>query len=389
MKTTHPPLDPELAAVLTTVHEHLSPTITPRDIEELRANSMFAGADEGLRRDGTVDLRHLSVPGPAAAPDISLLVLRPVGLAAGAPVFYHIHGGGMIIGDRRTGVDVALDWAIDNGAVVVSVEYRRAPEHPDPAPIEDCYAGLLWVRGHAADIGGDADRIVIAGASAGGGLAAGVALLARDRGGPPLLGQVLMCPMLDDRFVTPSSRELDGEGVWDTTSNMTGWQALLGARQGGDDVSIYAAPARAADLAGLPSSFIDVGSVETFRDEDIDYATRCCRPAFSASCTSGQAASTASTPLPRKPGYRRPHPRPGPHGSGDSCPLPEKVYKQDEATLARLRSALGLDAHTWPGAREPVALPANGGKNRLDGLTLSAPADRRKSLCAPRSRLAP
>jgi acetyl esterase/lipase len=151
-----------------------------------------------------------------------------------------------------------LDWAVDNGAVAVSVEYRLAPEHPDPAPLEDCYAGLQWTREHAAEIGGDADRIVVVGASAGGGLAAGVALLARDRGGPRLLGQVLMCPMLDDRFVTPSSRVLHGEGIWDATSNMTGWDALLGGRRGGGDVSIYAAPARATGLAGLPASFADI-----------------------------------------------------------------------------------------------------------------------------------
>ncbi|MFE4371870.1 alpha/beta hydrolase [Streptomyces sp. NPDC056835] len=274
MTRTHPPLDPELTAVLTFVHEHLSPSITAEDIEELRANSMFAVADEDLTRNGTVELQNFSISGPPGAPKISLLVLRPVGLAAGAPVFYYMHGGGMIIGNSRTGVGSVLDWAVDNGAVVVSVEYRLAPEHPDPAPIEDCYAGLLWTHEHAAEIGGNADRIVVAGASAGGGLAAGVALLARDRGGPRLLGQLLMCPMLDDRFVTLSSRELDGEGIWDATSNMTGWNALLGERRGGGDVSFYAAPARATDLTGLPTSFVDVGSVETFRDEDIDYATR-------------------------------------------------------------------------------------------------------------------
>jgi acetyl esterase/lipase len=127
---------------------------------------------------------------------------------------------------------------------------------------------------HAPEIDGDADRIVVAGASAGGGLAAGVALLARDRSEPRLLGQLLMSPVLDDRFVTPSSRELDGEGIWDATSNTTGWDALLCERRGGGGVSSYAAPARATDLAGLPASFVDVGSVETFRDEDIDYAAR-------------------------------------------------------------------------------------------------------------------
>ncbi|MDF3294150.1 alpha/beta hydrolase [Streptomyces silvisoli] len=274
MARTHPPLDPELAAVLTVVHEHLSPTITAEDIEELRANPIFAVPDELLTRNGTLQPQNLSVPGPAGAPEVSLLVLKPVGLAPGAPILYYMHGGGMIIGNNRTVGGGVLDWAVDIGAIVVSVEYRLAPEHPDPAPIEDCYAGLLGTHRLATEIGGDPNRIVVTGASAGGGLAAGVALLARDRGGPELLGQLIMCPMLDDRFLTPSSQELDGEGLWDTTSNMTGWNALLGDRRGGSDVSIYTAPARATDLAGLPSSFIDVGSVETFRDEDIDYAAR-------------------------------------------------------------------------------------------------------------------
>ncbi|WP_020659296.1 alpha/beta hydrolase [Amycolatopsis benzoatilytica] len=277
MTRTHPPFDPELAAALKAVHEHLSPRITPQDIEALRTNPLFAVVDEDLSRNGTVELRDLSVTGPPDGPEIRLLVLRPAGLPPGAPVFYHIHGGGMIIGDRRTGVGEVLDWAVDNGAVVVSVEYRLAPEHPDPAPIEDCYAGLLWTHEHAGEIGGDPDRIIVAGASAGGGLAAGVALLARDRGGPRLLGQLLMCPMLDDRCITPSSQELDGAGIWDATSNLTGWNALLGERRGGDGVSIYTAPARATDLSDLPTSFISVGSVETFRDEDIDYATRLLR----------------------------------------------------------------------------------------------------------------
>ncbi|MFC9219940.1 alpha/beta hydrolase [Streptomyces hygroscopicus] len=272
--TTHPPIDPELAPVLAVVQQHVSPTVTPGDIGALRANPAFAVLDEELTRDGTVELREFSAPGPAGAPEVPMLVLRPAGLAPEAPVIYYMHGGGLIIGKNRTGLGNVLDWAVDNGAVVVSVDYRLAPEHPDPAPIEDCYAGLLWLHQHTAEFGGDAGRVVVAGTSAGGGLAAGVALLARDRGGPGLLAQMLMCPMLDDRLLTPSSRELEGEGIWDTTSNKTGWNALLGARRGGDDVSVYAAPARATDPAGLPTTFVDVGSVETFRDEAVDYAAR-------------------------------------------------------------------------------------------------------------------
>lgn len=154
-------------------------------------------------------------------------------------------------------------------AVFVSVEYRLAPEHPDPAPVEDCYASLVW----AAELGFDPTKLVISGGSAGGGLAAGTSLLARDRGGPPLAAQVLIYPMIDDRNETVSSHQIDGTGVWDRGSNDTGWDALLGDRRKTDQVSIYAAPARATDLSNLPPTFIDVGTSEVFRDEDVAYAS--------------------------------------------------------------------------------------------------------------------
>lgn len=139
--------------------------------------------------------------------------------------------------------------------------------------MEDCYAGLVWTAEHAAELGIALDRLVIAGESAGGGLAAGTALLARDRNGPSLIGQVLMCPMLDDRDETVSTVQFESAGIWLRSSNLVGWNALLGDRRGADDVSIYAAPARATDLCGLPPAFIDCGSAELFRDEDIAYAT--------------------------------------------------------------------------------------------------------------------
>jgi len=279
----HPPFDPELAAALELVREQLPASLTPELIGPMREGSdLMVVTPEMLSREGTVEVSEREVPGPAGDPDVSLLILTPSGVGSGAPIIYHAHGGGMIIGDNRTGVDTPLDWAIEIGAIVVSVDYRLAPEHPDPAPVEDCYAGLVWVHAHAAELGGDPDRILIAGASAGGGLAAGVALLARDRQGPPLIGQVLMCLMIDDRNETPSSHELDAEGVWDRTSNDTGWDALLGDRRKTDAVSIYAAPSRATDLSGLPPAFVDVGSVETFRDEDVDYAVRLWRAGVQA-----------------------------------------------------------------------------------------------------------
>ena len=180
----------------------------------------------------------------------------------------------MIFGDRFTGIEVPLDWVERFDAVCVSVEYRLAPEFPDPYLVEDCYAGLRWTAEHAAELGIDPGRLIIAGGSAGGGLAAGTALLARDRHGPPLAGQVLIYPMLDDRNQTVSAHQFAGIGVWDRGSNETGWAAYLGERFGTDDVPIYAAPARAADLSGLPPAYIDVASAEVFRDEAVAYASQ-------------------------------------------------------------------------------------------------------------------
>jgi acetyl esterase/lipase len=285
--SSHPPIDPELAAVLATMPEAMRQPLTMDNIGVKRQELLERTSpdDDTLRRGGAVELEERQIPGPAGAPELTALILRPSraqgpGAAHGAapqPGVYYIHGGGMVMGDRRTGTAEMASWVEQAGVTVVSVEYRLAPEHPYPAPIDDCYAGLCWMAEHAGELGTDPGRLIITGRSAGGGLAAGVALLARDRGGPALSHQILVCPMLDDRAITPSSHELDREGVWDQNSNLTGWTALLGDASGGPDVPVYAAPAREQDLAGLPPTFIDVGSVETFRDEDIDYAARLSR----------------------------------------------------------------------------------------------------------------
>ncbi|GAA1000782.1 alpha/beta hydrolase [Acrocarpospora macrocephala] len=268
---TPPPFDPELAAALTVMADFIPPSLTMETLPALRDASFMP--EEDFTRGGAIDVTELTVPGPAGEPDISLLVLRPAGETGPVPALYNIHGGGMIMGTNRLIPTEMLDMVVELKLAVVSVEYRLAPEHPHPAPVEDCYAGLVWTAKHADEIGVDPGRIVVAGASAGGGLAAAVALLARDRGGPALIGQLLICPMLDDRNDTVSSHQMAGLGVWDRTSNDTGWTALLGDRRGGPDVSPYAAPARATDLSGLPPTFVDVGSAETFRDEDVAYAT--------------------------------------------------------------------------------------------------------------------
>ncbi|MBG0561424.1 alpha/beta hydrolase [Actinoplanes aureus] len=275
MTTIPPPFDPELAAALDVIGERLPPSLTAEMIQPMRDGALLGDpTDEDLSRGGAFTVARRMVPGPAGAPDIELLVLTPAGARTALPGIYHTHGGGMILGNNRSGVDGPQDWATEVPAVIVSVEYRLAPEHPHPAPVEDCYAGLVWTAEHAAELGIDPQRLIVAGGSAGGGLTAALALLARDRGGPALAGQMLLCPMIDDRNDTPSAVQMAGRGVWDRTSNETGWTALLGADRGGPDVSPYAAPARATDLSGLPPAFIDVGSAETFRDEDVTYASR-------------------------------------------------------------------------------------------------------------------
>jgi acetyl esterase/lipase len=267
-----PPFDPELEAALFLVARQNPPTIRPGMIKVLRAAPGALTVDELI--DGRpITHREVLVPGYAGH-ELTLSVFAPAGHAASGPGIYHTHGGGMIIGDRFNGVEVALEWVDRFGAVCVSVEYRLAPEFPDPYPVEDCYAGLTWTADHAAELGIDPERLIIAGASAGGGLAAGTALLARDRRGPALAGQVLIYPMLDDRNATVSSQQFVGVGVWDRESNVTGWSAYLGQRRGTDEVSIYAAPARATDLSGLPPAYIDVASAEVFRDEAVAYATQ-------------------------------------------------------------------------------------------------------------------
>jgi acetyl esterase/lipase len=272
--TLPPPFDPELNAALGAIAEML-PAFSLDNLDAARNGGAVLGAsDDDLRRDGRFTVEQRQVPGLDGDPDITLLICTPTSFDGTLGCVYHTHGGGMVVGDRRTGVDVLLDWAEEFGLVVVSVEYRLAPETPDPGPVDDCYAGLLWTAKHADELGFDPTRMIIAGGSAGGGLAAGVTLRVRDQGGPALLGQLLMCPMLDDRNDTPSAIQMAGLGVWDREANNMGWSALLGDRRGGPGVSPYAAPARATDLSGLPPAFIDVGSAETFRDEDVAYATR-------------------------------------------------------------------------------------------------------------------
>lgn len=268
-----PPFDPELATFLTALEARGPFMLTTELLPRMRGLDITEAAlDERLRSRG-YERRTITVPGHLGEP-ITLAVIQRIGRTGPTSAVYTIHGGGMMFGHYLGNLDSYDDWLLnDHDVVLISVDYRLAPEHPDPYPVEDCYAGLVWVHDHAEQLDIDPNRIVIAGQSAGAGLAAGTALLARDRKGPSILAQILVSPMLDDRDSTVSTRQIDGIGVADRQMTRFGWDAYLGSRRAGEDVSVYAAPARATDLARLPRTYIDCGSAEVFRDETVAYAS--------------------------------------------------------------------------------------------------------------------
>ena len=220
-----------------------------------------------------VTLERVTIPRSNSGGHIRLNIYRPGDLRL--PCIYHIHGGGMIVGNIENDVTQLSHLSETLEAVVVDVDYRLAPENPYPAGVNDCYDGLVWVFDHAYDLNIDPARIGLFGESAGGGLAAATALKSRDSGGPDILFQTLVAPMLDDRNVTPSSNMCSGIWPsWPREMNVLGWRALLGSSAGTNVISPYAAPSRAEKLGGLPSTYIEVGGMEVFRDEAISYARK-------------------------------------------------------------------------------------------------------------------
>lgn len=253
----YPPLDlsmEALPAIRQNVIDFLPPAEVPADI-------IF----ESVR-----------VPGLNGAPEVELLTYRPAAVTGSLPVILHIHGGGYVMGWPEGGSGANIRTAQTLGCMMVVPRYRLAPETVAPGGLEDCYAGLKWLYNNAASLGIDTTRIAVAGESAGGGMAAALAIYARDKGEVPICFQSLMYPMLDDR-AQGGGNAYAGEFVWTRESNDFGWCALLGGERGGEGVSPYAAAARAEDLSGLPSTFIAVGSVDLFLEEDVTYATRLTR----------------------------------------------------------------------------------------------------------------
>ena len=268
-----PPLDPECEAVLVAA-PWLAASLTPERIAPLRiAVAKLQPTAEDLCRNGAIGVEEHDAES-AGGHRLAITVLRPRHHSGPRPGLCYFHGGGMVAGDRWTGLSQVLDYVEELGIVVASAEYRLAPEHPYPQPLDDCFAALQWLDSMRTMLALDDCGLILAGTSAGGGLAAGVAVRVALRGGARVSDLVLSAPMLDDRARFPSSVMLDGSAPWDRHSNRTGWQALLGDSAGGDEVSAQAVPARAHDLSGLPALFVDVGAVETFRDEAIDFAVR-------------------------------------------------------------------------------------------------------------------
>jgi acetyl esterase/lipase len=255
-------LDPELRPVLGAFE---LPAVDAAGVAAMRSAS-FASLD----LSDAVERAEHEVPGD---PPIPVRVHRAKDAQGLLPAVVTVHGGGYVIGSYDMDSPLLDRWCPGLGVVGVSVEYRLAPETPYPGPLDDCYAALRWTYDNAAELGIDQQRIGVYGLSAGGGLAAALALLARDRGDVPLAFVLLDCPMLDDRQQTPSMQS-EGLYVWGQSSNEFGWRSYLGDLYGSGEIPAYAAAARETDLAGLPPTCVIVGSIDGFRDEDIDYAQR-------------------------------------------------------------------------------------------------------------------
>jgi acetyl esterase/lipase len=217
-----------------------------------------------------VVMEDRNIPGPDGSPEVGVRIYKPVDVSASLPGMFFIHGGGMIMGSIEGENLKAAMLCETIQAVVVSVEYRLAPENPHPAPVQDCYEALVWMSKNATELGFDPERLAIVGGSAGGGLAIATALMARDQEFPKLCFQMANYPMIDDRNETPSSKEITDVGIWDREANLEAWDWYLGGKPADE----YAAPARVKNLSDLPPTFIDVGEIDLFRDEDIEFATR-------------------------------------------------------------------------------------------------------------------
>src|SRR5262245_1468409 len=267
-------VDPEIRVVLEAMPTDGAVDLNNIPAARAKMRKLFTKMQANLPAIEGVNGHDHSVPGRQGDPAVRVRVYQPHERPRLLPALLWIHGGGYVMGDIEQDDRLMQQLVTRVGCVAVSVDYRLPPEHPFPAPVEDCYAGLQWLFAHVGDLGVEPSRIAIGGASAGGGLAAGLALLTRDRGEVPVAFQLLIYPMIDDRNVTPASYAITDPRVWHRESNRLGWKAYLGRDGGGEDVSPDAAATRATDLTRLPSAYIPVGALDLFIDENIEYAQR-------------------------------------------------------------------------------------------------------------------
>jgi triacylglycerol lipase len=268
--TTRHLIDPELLPLLDLFPEL---ALSVAALPEIRAMPMeLFGVLPEEQKPEVVD-----VPGPAGAPDVPLRIFVPASGPTPRPAIFHIHGGGYVVGKAEINDLSNRSRCDEHQAVIASVDYRLAPETPFPGPLEDCYAAMSWLVANCERFGVDPNRIVVLGESAGGGLAAALALLARDRGGPRLAGQFLIYPMIDHRTGGDEDVRRNptvGEFIWTRESNRFGWASMRGQSEIEADRLYHFSPALAGDLSGLPPSYIATGSLDLFLDEDVDYAVR-------------------------------------------------------------------------------------------------------------------
>jgi len=295
MTAFHPDLYPQARFLPRSVHPGLIVRLL-RLKEALRRSPKTSGAP---RIDGVI-VKDVLVPGLDGAHSIRVRFYRPANLQGPVPAMLWIHGGGFVMGDSEIDQDnnIALDR--EAGVAVAAVNYRLAPAHPFPAPIDDCYAALRWLHAEAKGLDVLPERIAIGGSSAGGGLAAALALMAHDRKEVSVAFQLLIYPMLDDRTALRTDMDMSRVRLWNNKCNQFGWASYLQREPGGVDVHPYAAPARRESLSGLPSSWIGVGTFDLFHDEDVSYAKRL-RRELPASSGSFRVPITRSTSSARKP----------------------------------------------------------------------------------------
>jgi acetyl esterase/lipase len=259
-------IDPELRAPLEELRETFPGGLYAiADLAERRRTDAVLAAElnEAVEATRTCSTEDVRVPGA----DVPVRVYRPSGFRPGCPAVFFIHGGGMYLGDLDYEHATAVKICEELGVLVVSAGYRKAPEHPHPAQVDDCYAALGWMSGHATSLDFDAGRLAVFGGSAGGNLALATALKARDLGGPALAHVVALYPMVDHRNAATDAHQV---GPWDRRANAEAWAWFLA----GQEPDGYAAPLHAQDLAGLPPTFIDVGTADLFRDENLALAQR-------------------------------------------------------------------------------------------------------------------